>query len=62
MTTDTVAALLASKIKADMIVKATDQEGIYTKDPKKHPDAEKLDELTFNELIRTHRTPRIQET
>ncbi|RJS80014.1 UMP kinase [Candidatus Bathyarchaeota archaeon] len=51
MTTDTVAALLASKIKADMIVKATDQEGIYTKDPKKHPDAEKLDELTFNELI-----------
>ena len=51
MTTDTVAALLASKIKADMIVKATDQEGIYTKDPKKHPDAEKLDELTFEELI-----------
>ena len=51
MTTDTVAALLASKIKANMIVKATDQEGIYTKDPKKHPDAEKLDELTFNELI-----------
>lgn len=51
MTTDTVAALLASKIKADMIVKATDQEGIYTKDPKKHPDAEKLDELTFDELI-----------
>lgn len=51
MTTDTVAALLASKIKADMIVKATDQEGIYTKDPKKHPDAEKLDKLTFDELI-----------
>ena len=51
MTTDTVAALLASKIKADMIVKATDQEGIYTKDPRKHPDAEKLDELTFEELI-----------
>ncbi|HDJ04980.1 MAG TPA: UMP kinase [Candidatus Bathyarchaeota archaeon] len=51
MTTDTVAALLASKIKANMIVKATDQEGIYTKDPKKHPDAEKLDELTFDELI-----------
>jgi len=51
MTTDTVAALLASKIKADMIVKATDQEGIYTKDPRKHPDAEKLDELTFDELI-----------
>jgi len=51
MTTDTVAALLASKIKADIIVKATDQEGIYTKDPRKHPDAEKLDELTFDELI-----------
>jgi len=51
MTTDTVAALLASQIRADIIVKATDQDGIYTRDPKKYPDAEKLDELTFDELI-----------
>ncbi|MCK4633925.1 UMP kinase, partial [Candidatus Bathyarchaeota archaeon] len=43
MTTDTVAALIAQKIKAQLLVKATDQEGIYTKDPKKYPDAKKLD-------------------
>lgn len=50
MTTDTVAAILASEIKADMIIKATDQEGIYTKDPRKYPDAKKLDEITFENL------------
>jgi len=50
MTTDTVAALVASEIHADLIVKATDQDGIYSKDPKRHPDAEKLDELNFDDL------------
>ena len=50
MTTDTVATLLASQIKADLIVKATDQEGVYTKDPRKHPDAVKLDEIRFEDL------------
>ena len=50
MTTDTVATLLASQIKADLIVKATDQEGIYTRDPRKHPDAVKLDEIRFEDL------------
>jgi len=50
MTTDTVAALIAQKIKAQLLVKATDQEGIYTKDPKKYPDAKKLDKITFKDL------------
>ena len=50
MTTDTVAAMAASRINADLIVKATDQEGIYTRDPRKYPDAEKIDELGFEEL------------
>ena len=50
MTTDTVAAMVASSIKAGLIVKATDQDGIYTKDPRKHPDATKIDELSFDEL------------
>ncbi|MBS7654671.1 MAG: UMP kinase [Candidatus Bathyarchaeia archaeon] len=50
MTTDTVAALLASEAEADLIVKATDQDGIYTKDPRKHPDAEKIDEIRFENL------------
>jgi len=52
MTTDAVAALVASEINADLIVKATDQEGIYTKDPRKHADAEKIDEMSFEDLAR----------
>jgi uridylate kinase len=50
MTTDTVAALIAEKTKANLLVKATDQDGVYSKDPKKHPDAVKLDHLTFEAL------------
>lgn len=52
MTTDTVAALLASEVKASVIIKATDQDGIYTKDPRKYPDAKKIDELSFDDLER----------
>jgi uridylate kinase len=50
MTTDTVAALVAEKVKADLLVKATDQDGVYDKDPKEHPDAVKLDHLRFEDL------------
>jgi len=50
MTTDTVAALLADRVSADLLVKATDQEGIYNRDPRKFPDARKLDSLSFNDL------------
>jgi uridylate kinase len=52
MTTDAVAALLASEVGASLIVKATDQDGIYTKDPRKYPDAKKLDEISFDDLER----------
>lgn len=50
MTTDTVAALIAEKVNADLLIKATDQEGIYDKDPKKHADAVMLKHLSFEEL------------
>lgn len=50
MTTDTVAALIAERINADMLIKATDQEGVYNKDPRKYPDAVKLDKLRFEDL------------
>ena len=50
MTTDAVAAMVAERVGADLLVKATDQDGIYTKDPKKHADAEKIDELSFDDL------------
>jgi uridylate kinase len=50
MTTDTVAALIAEKVNADLLIKATDQEGIYDKDPRKHADAVMLKHLSFEEL------------
>jgi uridylate kinase len=50
MTTDTVAAMVASQVGAEFIVKATDQDGVYTKDPKKYADARKIDALSFDEL------------
>ena len=50
MTTDTVAALIAEKVNADLVIKATDQEGIYDKDPRKHADAVMLKHLSFEEL------------
>lgn len=51
MTTDAVAALLAEKLRSDILVKATDQEGVYDKDPKKHSDAVKLDHLSLKQLL-----------
>jgi uridylate kinase len=50
ITTDTVAAYAAQRARAQLLVKATDQDGIYTRDPKKHEDARKLDTLTFKDL------------
>lgn len=50
MTTDTVAALIAEKVNADLLIKATDQEGIHDKDPRKHADAVMLEHLSFEEL------------
>ncbi len=50
ITTDAVAALVAERVNADFLVKGTDQEGVYNKDPRKHADAFKLDHLTFDEL------------
>ncbi|HEU5081113.1 MAG TPA: UMP kinase [Opitutaceae bacterium] len=50
--TDTTAALRASEIHADIIMKATKVDGIYDKDPKKFPDAVKYDELSFIEALK----------
>lgn len=52
MTTDTVAALIAEETHADLLIKATDQEGVYDKDPRKYADAVKLDHLSFDDLSR----------
>jgi len=50
MTTDTVAALTCEKIGADLLVKATDQEGVYDKDPRKHKDAVLISRLSLDNL------------
>ena len=52
MTTDTVAAQLAQRTKAKLLVKVTDQEGIFDRDPRKHEDARKLDKLTYSSLTK----------
>ena len=52
MTTDAVAALLADRVGAELLVKATDQDGIFSRDPRKFPDALKLDVLGFDDLGR----------
>jgi len=50
--TDTTAALRASEMHADIIMKATKVDGIYNKDPKKYPDAVKYEELTFIDALK----------
>jgi len=50
-TTDTTAALRAAEIGADVLLKATKVDGIYTADPKKHPDAERLHHLNYLEVL-----------
>ena len=50
ITTDAVAALVAEHVNGELLVKGTDQDGIYTKDPRKYSDAVKLDHLSFDDL------------
>ena len=49
--TDTGAALRAEDIKADIIVKLTNVDGVYDKDPHKYNDAVKYDKVTFDEVL-----------
>ena len=50
-TTDTAAALRGSEIGAEIVLKATKVDGIYTADPKKDPSATRFDKISFNEAI-----------
>jgi len=50
-TTDTAAALRGMEMNADIVLKATKVDGVYTDDPKTHPDAMRYKELTFDEAI-----------
>ncbi|KGM57066.1 uridylate kinase [Lysobacter arseniciresistens ZS79] len=50
-TTDSGAALRAIEIGADLLLKATKVDGVYDKDPNKHPDAKRYDRLGYDEVI-----------
>ena len=52
ITTDAVAALVAERVNADLLVKGTDQDGVFDKDPRKHRDALKLDHLFLDDLCK----------
>ena len=51
-TTDTCAALRATEIEADVLLKATKVDGIYTSDPKKNKDARLYEKVTYEEVLR----------
>ena len=50
-TTDTAACLRAIELQCDLVVKATNVEGVYSSDPNADKSAKKYDEITFNEVI-----------
>lgn len=50
-TTDTGAALRASEMQCDVILKATQVDGVYDSDPKKNPDAKKYGVISFDDVI-----------
>jgi uridylate kinase len=50
--TDTTAALRAKEIGAEVLLKATKVDGVYDKDPQKHPDAKKFDKLDYLDALK----------
>ena len=50
-TTDTASTLRAVEMEADVMLKGTRVDGVYTADPEKDPEAEKYDEISFKEAL-----------
>ena len=50
-TTDTAACLRAIEVEADLVLKATKVDGVYTSDPVKNPDAKKYDQLDYDTVL-----------
>lgn len=50
-TTDTCAALRASELDADLVIKATKVDGVYSDDPDKNPDAELFETLSYDDVL-----------
>src|ERR1051325_2972757 len=52
VTTDTAAALRARELQANILLKATKVDGVYSDDPEKNPHALRYEKLTYNQVIR----------
>jgi uridylate kinase len=50
-TTDTAAALRATELKCDVLIKATKVDGVYDSDPKKNPNARRFERITYMEAL-----------
>ncbi|HEY1935684.1 MAG TPA: UMP kinase [Acetobacteraceae bacterium] len=50
-TTDTAAALRAAEMQCDVLLKGTQVDGVYSADPRKHPDARRYDQLTYHDVL-----------
>jgi uridylate kinase len=50
-TTDTCAALRASELDVDLLIKATKVQGVYSDDPEKNPDAQLFEQLTYDQVL-----------
>ncbi len=50
-TTDTAASLRAVEMGCDFLLKGTQVDGVYSADPRKHPDAERYEELTYHDVL-----------
>jgi uridylate kinase len=50
-TTDTCAALRASELKADLLIKATNVDGVYDDDPNKNPNAKLIEKLSYSDIL-----------
>ena len=51
-TTDTCAALRASELEADLVIKATKVDGVYSDDPEKNPDAKLFGKLSYDDVLK----------
>ena len=50
-TTDTAATLRGAEVGADIVLKATKVDGVYDRDPVKHPDAKRYDVISYDEVL-----------
>jgi uridylate kinase len=50
-TTDTAASLRAAEVGADIVLKATKVDGVYDRDPMRHSDAKRYDEISYNQAL-----------